>query len=460
MNEIIKAKHIQKVVQEVSIQKIMQDIVEAYQSDQLPWIVGFSGGKDSTALLQMVYYSIARLPICDRKKHIYVLASDTRVEMPIISERIRRELENIQLAAERDKLPITTHLVFPKLNDTFWVNLIGRGYPSPNSHFRWCTERLKIKPVSAFINKVVNDTGKVVILLGARKSESSTRAQTMQRYHIEGNRFRPHTNLKNAWIYTPIEALTANDVWIYLLQVPNPWNGDNRGLIKLYKNASGECPLVVDDSTPSCGQSRFGCWTCTVIDNDKSLKSLVCSGEEKLEPLLELRDYLSYIRNKEGARCDLRRNGQIPLRRGTEEIMVNTGPFTYNTRVDILKRVLEAQFISGITLIEGDELAIIQEIWIKEENSSLNKPDLPFDLVLTIWKYIYKDIPMPTNSNLYDYLNKEDQLLNSSCQKYGIPLEMMRRLRDIEEEYGHLKRRHGLPEEMRETIREYISSIE
>ena len=66
----------------------------------------------------------------------------------VCPDRGPEELETLQAAAERDHLPVTTHLVFPKLNDTFWVNLIGRGYPSPNTQFRWCTDRLKIHPVS------------------------------------------------------------------------------------------------------------------------------------------------------------------------------------------------------------------------------------------------------------------------------------------------------------------------
>ncbi len=135
---------------------VLADMKAAYFAADRPWIVGFSGGKDSTALVQLLYYMLARLPADQRRKHVYVLAYDTRVEAPYISARIRKELETLQAAAERDHLPLTTPLVFPKLNDTFWVNLIGRGYPSPNTQFRWCTDRLKIHPVSNFIKSVVD----------------------------------------------------------------------------------------------------------------------------------------------------------------------------------------------------------------------------------------------------------------------------------------------------------------
>ena len=436
---------------------ISEDIIEAYLADQRFWVLGFSGGKDSTALLQLTYYSIAKLPNEKRKKHIYVIASDTRVEMPHISARVRIQLDLISASAERDGLPISTHLVYPKLNDTFWVNLIGRGYPSPNSRFRWCTDRLKIHPVSEFIRSVVNKSGSVIVVLGTRKDESSTRAQSMNRNDIKGSRFRPHQDLPKAYVYTPIQDATANEIWTYLLNVPNPWDGDNQSLVELYKQASGECPLIIDRSTPSCGHSRFGCWTCTVVEKDKSIESLIFAGDKQLIPLLELRDYLREVRSKPGARYDQRRNGSIPKRRGTNEIMSNTGPFTHETRMEVLKCVLEAQKESGLRLVGGDELTIIQEIWNKEENKHPSKPVIPTDAVVNIWKHVSGEEPMPNDTEKYNNLDREDRLFRKVCESHDIPFEMMRRLRDVEEEYGHLRRRHGLPEQMREIIQQFIS---
>lgn len=436
------------------------DVIDAYCGDDRPWVIGFSGGKDSTALLQIVYYSIAALPKERRNKHIYVLASDTRVETPRISSRIQHELRKIDSASEADGLPISTHLVYPKLNDTFWVNLIGRGYPSPTSRFRWCTDRLKINPVSDFIERIIGQTGDVVVVLGARLDESTTRAQAMQRYTLDHNRYRPHSSLLRAWVYTPIEKLSTNDIWTYLLSSASPWNGDNKGLITLYKQASGgECPLVIDLSTPSCGNSRFGCWTCTVVEKDRSMESLVDAGADHLVPLLELRDWLKEIRDVPGSRYDLRRNGSEPIRRDTGEVMTNTGPFTHKTRMEVLRRLLIAQKESGLSLIEGDELRAIQEIWMKEENDHPLKPKIPSDTTWEIWKHVYGEAVMPEIDSSYEHLEKEDQLLFDACEKLGVPFEMMRQLRDIEEEYGHLKRRHGLPGDMRETVRRFTEEL-
>jgi len=439
------------------VRAVTDDLIEAYLGDDRPWIIGFSGGKDSTALLQLVYYAIARLNPKDRRKRIYAIASDTRVEMPVISERLKNETVLVQQAAEQDGLPISAHIVFPKLNDTFWVNMVGRGYPSPTSKFRWCTDRLKIKPVSEFVQRVVCELGEVVIVLGARRSESATRAQTMSRYELPGNRFRPHSDLPKALVYTPIADLTTDDIWTYLLQARSPWGGDNRGLLTLYRCASGECPLVIDVSTPSCGNSRFGCWTCTVVDRDRSMESLIESGKDHLAPLLELRDYLKDLRDAPGARYDERRNGTTPRRRGTSEIMTNTGPFTHAIRKEILRRVLAAQKDAGISLIEGDELTLIQEIWNKEETQNPRSRAMPVDTVTQIWNHVYEGQDMPDEDKQYENLCTEDQLLLDVCREHDLPFELMSRLREIEEKYGHLRRRHGLPDDMREAVRAFAS---
>jgi DNA sulfur modification protein DndC len=437
---------------------VIKEIQEAYLNDARPWVIGFSGGKDSTALLQFVYHAIRALPPESRHKHIYVLASDTRVEAPRISARIKGEISRIQASAELDGLPLSAHVVFPKLNDSFWVNLIGRGYPSPTSKFRWCTDRLKIYPISEFIKRVINRSGEVVVVLGARRDESATRAQALKRNEVEGARFRPHQDLVRAYVYTPIVDLTTNEVWAYLLQVPSPWGSENRELVSLYKQAGGgECPLVIDTTTPSCGNSRFGCWTCTVVERDRSMESLVESGEDSYTALLELRDWLKELRNEPGSRYDRRRNGSVPKNRHSGEEMTNTGPYTHETRYEILRRVLKAQTESGIMLIEPDELLAIQQAWNSEELEHGWRPDVPADKVQQIWKRATEN-DMSADRNGYDHLSSEDALLREVCEEQGVPFEMMRRLRDLEDQYNHLKRRAGLPDDMREVVRGAVLS--
>lgn len=432
------------------VKDILEDLRAAYLGDDRPWIVGFSGGKDSTILVQFVYMMLLSLQPEERRKKVFVLTSDTKVEIPSIAERIERELTLLRVAAERDQLPIEAYTVYPELSDSFWINLIGRGYPSPRPKFRWCTDRLKIYPVSKFILKRVNDFGSVVVVLGSRIAESSTRAQTMASHHIEGQRFRPHSDLPKAWVYTPLQQISNDDVWTCLLSLKNPWGGDNRSLVALYKRASGgECPLVIDTSTPSCGQSRFGCWVCTVVEHDKSMESFVDDGEERLEPLLEFRDYLCEVRENPVARENIRRNGMPAKEDGK-------GPFTMATRRDLLRRLLLAQKQSGETLIEPAELRAIAEAW-STEDVKLGGPQ-PIDTVERIWKHIYEETPMPDDTPNPD-LTKEEQLLKQVCEERGIPFEMMRRLTDLEEEYGALKKwRRGITDDLMETVMKYAQS--
>lgn len=73
----------------------------------------------------------------------------------------------------------------------------------------------------------------------------------------------------------------------------------------------GECPFTVtnDSETPSCGNSRFGCWICTVVKEDKSLTGFIESGETELQPLLDFRSWLLSIRDKHEYRQQYRRDG-------------------------------------------------------------------------------------------------------------------------------------------------------
>ena len=294
MTNIVRTIQHASVLSRSFLAQLEDQIREVYCGDNRPWVIGYSGGKDSTTALQLVWNALKALPQELRKKPVYVISSDTLVETPMIVDYVDRTLDQINVSAKAAGLPISSHKVIPETNDTFWVNLIGRGYPVPSTQFRWCTERLKISPANAFILDRVAEFGEVVMVLGVRSAESSTRAQVMSLHKISGSYLSRHSTLPKAFVYTPIEPFTVDDVWTYLLQVPSPWGGNNRDLVTLYRNAqAGECPLVVDTTTPSCGNSRFGCWVCTVVNRDASMEAMVENGEEWLEPLLEFRNRLS-----------------------------------------------------------------------------------------------------------------------------------------------------------------------
>ena len=284
---------------EVTLEKLIEEIQEIYLADEIPWVVGYSGGKDSTATLQLIWIALQKLPHDKLHKPVHVISTDTRVENPIVAIWVTASIATMSKEAKEQNLPITPHLLKPEATESFWVNLLGKGYPSPRRKFRWCTLRLKIMPSNDFIHDMVKNSGEAIVVLGTRKAESQARAKVMTK--IETKRIRdklsPNESLANSLVYSPIEEWTNDDVWSFLLAVTNPWGVRNHELFKLYQGATdgGECPFVTDINGPSCGGSRFGCWVCTMVDEDKSMGAMIRNDAEKdwMRPLLEFRNELA-----------------------------------------------------------------------------------------------------------------------------------------------------------------------
>jgi DNA sulfur modification protein DndC len=344
-----------------------RDLQEEYLAkNNVPWIIGYSGGKDSTLLAQLVFEMLLDLAPSDRTRPIHLLCNDTLVESPILMAYIDRMLARLQAAADNLHLPITVVKTTPDPDQTFWVNLIGRGYPAPTRMFRWCTDRMKIAPTSNYIRTQISANGEVVLLLGVRRAESANRARTANQHrNRDGTRLNPHDDLKGCMVFRPLMEMTTDDVWLLLLQRTPPWGGSHRELVTLYRNAQGgECPLVMDKSSaPSCGtsSSRFGCWTCTVVDKDRSMEAMIDSGHEHLEPLMDFRDWLAEFRNERSKRMIERRDGRIALM--GDGLTTVAGPFTIEARQEILKRLLTVQADVQTLLISEDEIARIRAIW-------------------------------------------------------------------------------------------------
>lgn len=406
----------------INVRHIKAEIQDQYLADDRPWIIGFSGGKDSTAVLQFVWYALRDLPKNKRKKEVHVVSNDTLVENPRIVAWIDENLDAIEAQAKKEGMPFIVAKTTPELDDSFWVNLIGKGYPAPNSSFRWCTERLKINPTTKYIKNQVAEKGEVIILLGTRSDESSTRKRSVEKFQIANNRLRRHVELNLAYIYTPIKHVTTDELWQYLLQAPSPWNGSNRDLVTLYKNGSGgDCPLVIDTSTPSCGKSRFGCWVCTVVKRDKSMEALIDNGEEHLEPLLELRDWLVATRSDDQYR-------QMRLRNGGE----GKGPYNIETRAYILKQLLEAQKVSKEKLITTQELKAIQVIW-QMDGFNHNVYEVYYDV------YGNQNLEEMTQK---DKLKQEQQeALQKLCEENAVSFEKISNLVKNERDKQFLRKR-------------------
>lgn len=374
---------------QTTVDLLCEEVRELYLADEVPWILGYSGGKDSTATLQIVWIALAGLPENERKKVVHVISTDTLVENPVVAAWVSNSLKVMGEAARDQKLPIRTHRLTPDISSTFWVNLIGRGYPAPRHKFRWCTERLKIRPSNTFINGIVKSSGEAILILGTRKAESTRRAGNMKK-HEQGrvrDRLSPNASLPGSLVYSPIEDWTNDDVWFCLMQQKNPWGYNNRDLLGMYAGASedGECPLVVDSSTPSCGDSRFGCWVCTLVEKDKSMTAMIQNDEEKewMMPLLDLRNALDF-RGKDPSgdpestdrhlRDFRRMSGAVNMMQNGKPI---PGPYTQQSREDWLRKLLKAQShirkrgpedVKDIDLLTLEELQEIRRIWVVDKH--------------------------------------------------------------------------------------------
>lgn len=453
-----------------SLKEVIAEIQSLYLSDKRPWIIGFSGGKDSTTILSLVYSALLALSKEQLSKHVYVVSSDTLVETPVVVDMILSVLETINQQALNDHLPISAHPVRPKPDQTFWVNLLGRGYPAPTKSFRWCTERMKIDPVSDFILEKVASFGEVVVVLGSRSQESSSRAQVIASHQIEGSLLSRHTSLPNAFTYMPIATWSADEVWEYLMSAPCPWQGNNRQLFDLYKGSNaGECPLVIDTSTPSCGNSRFGCWTCTVVTKDKAIEGLIQSGENWMQPIFDFRNELYHStlpENKYTYRNYKRRTGKVSYINGEisqehdNQVRHIPGPYWMSVRRKWLQQLLQIEkslHDSGrnIVLIQKDELQQIRQLWLRDPN----EPDWA-DSLPAIYRFVYnKDLNWIEN-DAGAFTEPDAKLLQDIEKEYGAPAEMMMKLIEIELTMTGLSRRKGILNKIETVLKQDWESLE
>lgn len=414
-----------------------QDLGRLYLEDSRPWVVAFSGGKDSTLVLQLVYELLVEL---GEKAHkpVFVVTTDTGVEAPNVSAYVNGVLEVIRDHARAARLPLDVRLVRPTPAQSFWGKLIGHGYPSPTRWFRWCTSNMKIKPARAVIDLITRDYGSVVLLLGTRVDESAERGKRIRGRELTARGLNPHHEIPNALVATPIVHWSTDQVWDYLFSHnPPPWGGSHDFLLALYRQASGgECPVVLDLSTPSCGGSRFGCWTCTVVKEDKSLQGFIQSGEDWMEPLNAFRNRLKEVRERDDWRATIRRDGSS-----------GPGPFLPEKRRQLLRELLDLERKVGQRLIDDQEIHYIQQAWRME-----------FDLkdeALEIASHYGRTIAPMEDLQLPD---TEQQILEQLVAERGISPDLVERLlRLVLQDYPDL-RVWGSKANLQREIEEAISA--
>lgn len=435
------------------IDGLIVTIQNLYLADDIPWMIGYSGGKDSTAAVQLVWMAIEQLPERDRKKTIHIMNTDTLVESPVVSKWVDKSLKSMKDEAEKKGLPFVPTKLIPDYNNTFWVNLIGRGYPFPRMKYRWCTDRLKIQPVNNFIKNKIAEHGEIILVLGTRKQESTRRNRTMT--NLEKRRVRellsPNPTLANELVFSPMEDWSDDDVWSFLLQYKNPWNYSNMDLMTMYRGATAdnECPLQVDKSAPTCGKSRFGCWVCTMVEKDKSMEAMILNDQEKewMSILLEFRNEFGNGEGDRERRSFRRMRGNLQGNYGK----LFHGPYKKEVREYWLERLLNIQKeiqengpeeFSDLELIRIPELQAIRRIWVND------KHEFDDSLPKIYEKVVGKEFEDPEWIHYENFEAEEWNILKEVCEEMfpdeELVFEMMYSLVDVENKSSGVNQRKGI----------------
>ncbi len=436
-----------------TINGLMETVRNLYLADDIPWVIGYSGGKDSTATLQLVWLALQELPVEERKKTVHIINTDTMVESPVIEKWVEKSLKIMDESAQANNLPFVTHRLTPDLNNTFWVNFIGRGYPFPRKKLRWCTDRLKIQPVNNFVKSAIAEYGEIIMVLGTRKAESQRRARTMAYYEKKRVRelLSPNPTMANELVFSPLEEWNDNDVWVFLMQYKNPWGYSNQELLTLYRGATAdnECPMMVEKNLPSCGKSRFGCWVCTMVEKDKSMEAMIANDDEKawMTPLLEFRNRFGDEEHDRERRSFKKMQGFLQGSYGK----LHHGPYKKEIREQWLRELLEIQIninkngpdeFSDLELITIPELRNIRRIWVYDKHEFDDSLPRIYESVMG------KKFEDPDWIGSEAYGHKEWEILKETCNdlfpEEELSFELLYSLIDIENQANSVNQRKGI----------------
>lgn len=432
--------------------KTIDELKEQYFLDNRPWVVTYSGGKDSTTVLHLVITMLQELHAEGKDhKHVYVVSSDTKVEMPIIAKYTKTMLDNIDEFAKTSDLKLSCEKLEPQIKESFFSLMLGLGYPAPTNSFRWCTERLKIKPATDFLKDLVKDHQSILMLLGVRTDESQARATSIEARVLNHRGLSPHDSIPNAYVLSPIKYWSNEDVWTYLSKNPFPW-GDHTYMMSLYDKGSGEgdCNIALNPESPSCGKTRFGCWVCTVVEKDRSMEGMLRNGEEWMMPLWEYREKIYNYRNNPEKRDIRRRDGSK-----------GPGPFLPEARRELFEDLLKAELEVNknyhnqkkdasdyneneiIELIKDEEIDLIQQNWNKDGDISNHA----YRIAQKFDRLTHKTVQTELRSDL-ESIDDEDFNIN-----------LFERIYEIEAYRKNISTRYGIMNDIEDKVMNYYKGV-
>lgn len=296
-------------------------------------LVSFSGGKDSTTVLQLV---LSALKNTDGK--LYIVTADTLMEIPYFQAYVDAVRHRIAEYIERVGLNAEIVTVTPAIKDSFWVSVLGKGYPAAHMGFRWCTGVLKIDPITRFTREITKDK-RFSVFVGVRSAESVLRAKIYKKKNYKSHH------------YAPILDWSSHDVWEYLLTEPCPWGDDHSRIVEVYRFASDEC--VYGEAQGVCvGNARYGCWACPLQASQQLDMIAYNTGDARYKILKKYKNLLVKCANNPVYRSRIRRNGTAGL-----------GPFLVEHRERLFDDLKKLEDHTGWRLITPDEEIEIKRHW-------------------------------------------------------------------------------------------------
>lgn len=365
--------------------------LNAYATRYDHWSIAYSGGKDSSATVSFVWWAIHN-GLVPPPRTLTVLYADTRQELPPLQATAHRFMTDLQAQG------VNAHIVLPSMDNRFYVYMLGRGVPPPSNTFRWCTERIKIKPMADALMRLSGalqdgERVKFIQITGVRLGES---AQRDARIALSCNSskgecgqgwFQAMSNETISDTLAPLLHWRACFVWDWLYF----WGSDGMAQKNGYRHGHGFPYLANIAAAYGDDDARTGCIGCNLASRDVALEYVV-EREPRYAPLLEIRAVFAELkrphnrirkaepeRTKAGAYA---KNGQ------------RMGPLTMAARAWGLERVLDIQARAGVDLINTEEEARIRELWALntwpmgweggEENDNHIRADVPIDAISVI----------------------------------------------------------------------------
>lgn len=309
-----------------------RDIIERnYLEDDRPWLIGYSGGKDSSLLLQLVCEVFLKHK---KNKRITVSFLDTRLEKDSKLATIKESFTKFE------QIGLITSITRCSPDHSFWSTVCGRGYPMPSMRLRYCTKDLKQVPGDKELKQIAVKFGggRALKIIGMRKQEGSLRKKRLEERGAPENKTVLAKRLTLEALY-PIANVTTDELWQYLKDI---------GAF-----AWGEPTCELEERYSAGRESRDGCWICPFLYKEEDMNKR-CNEEQRRIREFCYR-YNGDISKRNLCTTDKQRER---LSRG-----LTAGRFTLEARKEIFDFIMNIQKDTGQVYITPEEEEYIKQCW-------------------------------------------------------------------------------------------------